>query len=323
MDILVTGARGLIGSALCSRLVAKGHRLICQSRSAHENSPGVTWIRHDLAADSPANLARLPTVDVVYHLAAQTSTYAAQQDPVRDLLANVLGFLNLLQAMRAQRSPPFVVLTGTATQIGLSDRLPLHEGLPDRPITFYDISKLTAEAYLKQYVREGWLTGCCLRLANVFGRHQPGQQLDRGIIDKIFSRALAGQEILIYGDGDYVRDYVFIDDVVSALELAPEHRDRTNGRAFYIGTGIATTLKDAFLKVGALAARISGKQAEFRYVEPPGGLSDIEFRNAVIDNSAFREATGWSPKYDFQSGLEAAYQSFLGGAPPPDSDADG
>ncbi len=137
--------------------------------------------------------------------------------------------------------------------------------------------------------------------------------MDRGIIDKIFSRALSGQNITIYGAGNYIRDYVFIDDVVSALEVAPQFRERTNGRTFYIGTGIGITLKDAFLKVGTLAARISGKHVDYMCVEPPSGLSAIEFRNAVIDYSAFKEATGWFPKYDFQTGLEAAYQSCLRG----------
>src|SRR3972149_3463042 len=101
-------------------------------------------------------------------------------------------------------------------------------------MTFYDISKLAAEMYLGQYVREGWIRGCTLRLSNVYGRNKAGQQQDRGVIDKIFSRAMSGKSITIYGDGGYVRDYVFIDDVISAFVLAPEHAEQTNGRTFCI-----------------------------------------------------------------------------------------
>ncbi len=144
MNVLVTGASGLIGSALARRLRAKGHSLVCQSRATHEDEPGMTWIQHDLSIDPPGELS-IPPVDVVYHLAGQTSTYTAQQNPVLDLSVNVLGFLNLLQVLRVQSSPPFVVLAGTATQVGLVDQLPIHEGMADRPITFYDRSKLTAE----------------------------------------------------------------------------------------------------------------------------------------------------------------------------------
>lgn len=309
MRILITGAGGLIGSALASQLLAQGHSLVCQSRSVRSDGPGVTWIRHDLAVDPPSKLS-LPQVDVVYHLAGQTSVYAAKEDPIRDLSINVLGFLHLLQALRVQESQPFVVLAGTATQLGLADCLPIDEKLSDHPVTFYDISKLTAEMYLKQYVREGWVRGCCLRLANVFGRHEPGQQADRGIIDKVFRRAVSGQGITIYGDGHYLRDYVFIDDVVSALILASRHPDETNGRHFYIGTGTGISLKDAFLRVAALATRITGVEVQCQHVEPPSGLSAIEFRNAVIDSTAFRAATGWRPQFDFDGGLQAAYSGF-------------
>ena len=286
------------------------HELLCQSRVSRENSPGVEWIRHDLADDSWEILSGRP-IDVVYHLAGQTSTYQARHDPRGDLAANVLGLLGLLEQLKRQTPPPFVVLAGTATEVGLSAVLPLHEGLPDRPVTFYDVSKLTAEMYLAQYVREKWVNGCTLRLGNVFGRNQAGQQADRGIIDRIFRQAVAGKAVTIYGDGHFLRDYVFIDDVVSAFVAAMEHGERTNGRTFYIGTGQGQSLKEAFAKVIAAAALFTGKRVGLQEVQPPPGLSEIETRNAVIDSAAFQEATGWRAQYDFESGLEAAYKEFV------------
>lgn len=310
MRILITGASGLIGSALLDRLRGENHSLICQSRFPHDDEANVKWVKLDLTKDS-WECVSLPNIDVIYHLAGQTSTYRAKQDPIEDISINVLGLLNLLEHFKKQTPPPFVVIAGTATEVGLAEHLPIHENLPDRPITFYDISKLTAEMYLKQYVREGWINGCSLRLANVFGRSKAGQQADRGIIDKVFNRAVAGQNITIYGDGNYLRDYIFIDDVVSALVLAAEHVEETNGRNFYIGSGQGITLKEAFLKVISMAAVATGVYANHVYVTPPADLSDIEYRNAVIDSSAFRQATGWVPQYDFDAGLEAAYHGFL------------
>jgi nucleoside-diphosphate-sugar epimerase len=165
--------------------------------------------------------------------------------------------------------------------------------------------------YLMQYVREGWLRGCSLRLANVFGRRTGGQQADRGILDKVFNQAAAGRSITIYGDGGYLRDYLFIDDAVSALMSAAEHAERTSGRYFCIGSGRGVSLKDAFLKVISMAADLTGVRASYEHVSPPGGLSGIESRNAIIDSSAFRQATGWVPKYDFDAGLNAAYRRSL------------
>jgi len=312
MRILITGASGLIGTALIDKLLEKPHSLICQSRHPQEDTQGVHWIKHNLIEDSWGALD-IPDVDVIFHLAAQTSVYHAKQDPLGDLSANVLSLLHLMEHFRKQKRPPFVVLSGTATEVGLTEQLPIHEGVPDNPITFYDVSKLTAEMYLKQYIREGWLTGCILRFANVFGRSQSGQKADRGIIDKVFSQAISRKNITIYGDGDYLRDYIFIDDVIAALLMAAEHAERTNGRMFYIGNGQAITLKDAFLKVIALAAMSTGSRVEYQHIDAPDGLSDIEYRNAVVDSSAFTQATGWVPQFDFESGLNEAYKNLIRG----------
>jgi len=310
MRALVTGASGLIGCELCKRMLADGHSLVCLSRAARVDQPNIHWIKHDLALDPWTGLPPLQ-FDLVFHLAGQTSTYRAQRDPIEDTRVNVLGMLNLFEYLRAHSSIPFVVIAGTATEVGLPETLPINEELQDYPITFYDLSKLAAEMYLMQYVREGLLKGCALRLANVFGRRTDEQQADRGILDRVFSQAKLGKAITIYGDGGYLRDYIFIDDVVSALVAATNNRNETNGRYFYIGTGKGTTLKDAFFKVAALAIGDAEPSCMFEYVPPPNELSPIEFRNAVIDSTAFRQATGWIPKYDFDRGLLAAYGGCL------------
>lgn len=307
--ILITGATGFIGSALQHCLRAENVTIISQSRRPHESDDGIHWVQHDLIRDSWDQLS-LPALDIVYHLAGQTSTYGARKDPIADLSANVLGLLNLLEYLRRQPSPPFVVLAGTVTEVGVPDELPIREDMPDQPITFYDISKLTAELYLKQYVREGWLKGCSLRFSNVFGRSTMGQQEDRGILDKVFQRAISGQGVTIYGDGSYLRDYIFIDDVVSALVAAPLNRERTSGRTFCVGSGHGVTIKDAFMKVVAIAETITGGHVTCEHVKPPADSSGIESRNAVIDSSAYRQATGWAAQYDLDQGLKAAYQSF-------------
>ena len=309
MNILITGARGLIGSALIERLRHSDNLIFCQSRESHSDRPGLKWLKHDLVTDSWDCLDPY-AIDVVYHLAGQTSTYRARENPIEDLTANVLGLLNLLEYFRGGGQRPFMVVAGTATEVGLSERLPINEGLPEHPVTFYDLSKLTAEMYLKQYVRDGLANGCALRLSNVFGRSRPEQQKDRGILDKIFSMAAAGKVITIYGDGNYLRDYIFIDDVVAAFVAAAEHHQQTNGRGFYIGSGRGVLLKDAFLKVAALAEKIMGIEVNHEYVDPPAELSEIEYRNSVIDASAFRKATGWMPHYDFDAGIAAAFQGY-------------
>ena len=311
MRVLVTGASGFIGSEIVKRLCVQGNDIFGISRSLQSDDSIVKWIQHDLIKD-PVSSLRLPEkIDVVYHLSGQTSTYAAKDDPIADLNSNVIALLNLLEYFKSVKQIPFVTLAGTATEVGLVDVLPISEETKDSPITFYDASKLTAEMYLKQYVREGWVRGCTLRLANAYGRSLKGQKKDRGILDKVFTQAMGKHNITIFGDGEYIRDYVFIDDVVAAFLLTSQFSEKTNGLTFYIGTGNGISLKEAFQKVISLAGDVTGKQVNIEHVIPPKNLSDIEFRNAVVDSTSFSKATGWSAKYSFETGLEAAYQSYF------------
>ncbi len=310
-NILITGATGMIGTVLLRRARQDAWTIYGQGRTIVDNDlPDINWVMFDLCNPGDA-LAKLPEFDVVFHLAGQTSTYAARDNPKLDLETNVAGFLNLLTHLKRQTQRPFVVFAGTVTQVGVTERLPINEEHCDHPATFYDISKLTAELYLKQFVAEGWLDGCSLRLANVYGYSLDGQSADRGILDKVFRSAMKGEDVTIYGSGNFLRDYVFIEDVVSAMMLAPTARERVNGRHFCLGSGRSVALKDAFSKVVDLAAEVTGTRARIIHVDPPLNLAAIEFRNAIIDASAYGDATGWRPMYDLDAGLRSAYQGFL------------
>lgn len=301
----------MIGTALLRRVRGSDWTIYCQSRTTISEPLPVRWLRFDLG-DPKLELTGAPEFDVVFHLAAQTSSSAARRDPLHDLQVNAAGFLNLLIHLRQQSRRPFVVFVGTATQAGLTDSLPIDEGVCDHPATFYDISKLVAEMYLKQFVRERWLDGCSLRLANVYGYSHPGQSADRGVLDKVFKAAVKGTDIPIYGDGHYLRDYIFVEDVVSALLAAPANKEAVNGRHFFVGSGRGTTLKEAFEQVVDLAAQVTGTRVKIVRVDPPQDIPGIEFRNATMNISAYRNATGWAPTYDLATGLRTAYQRHLG-----------
>ena len=105
--------------------------------------------------------------------------------------------------------------------------------------------------------------------------------------------------------------YVFIDDVVMAFILSEQFSDKTNGLTFYIGSGEGIALKDAFQAIIHLAAKITGKIVSCKHVKPPDNLSEIEFRDAIIDSSAFTNLTGWKPRYSFTEGLDIAYKNYF------------
>jgi nucleoside-diphosphate-sugar epimerase len=305
MNILITGASGYIASHLLQKIDPIHNNIYCQSR-CYKVDHKTNWIKHDLVNDLWEDI-NLPHIDIVYYLAAQTSIYVAEESPINDLMINVIGLLRLLEFLKKQLKPAFVVLAGTSTQAGLVDRLPINESFPNNPITFYDVSKCSAEMYLKQYIHKGWVKGCILRLSNVFGGAFSVKGQDRGIISKVYNQALSGKDVFIYGDGKFLRDYIYIDDVVSAFLAASLNSEVTNGRAFFIGSGKSLSINDAFLNVISLAAKKTGNKVGLLHIDPPSNLSSIEFRNAEIDFSAFRDATGWSPKFNFKTGIESAY----------------
>ncbi len=305
MIAIITGATGLIGSRFLERHASDFSKIYCLGRKPADCE--CEWIEFDLAKPK---IEELPDTDVFFHFAGQTSVYHAKDNVLDDLSVNVIGFLHVLELLKKQPTVPFVVYAGTATEVGLTEsELKIDEFHCDRPITFYDISKLTAENYLLQFVREGWLKGCSLRLCNVYGGMKNGKNIERGVIDLVFQKSLRGESLQLFGDGNYVRDYIHLDDVVDAFYLAALKKESVNGAFYYIGSGNGIRLKDAFDCVAKLADTVTGKLVEISSVQPPSHLSAIEFRSFVADNNAFSNATGWSPKYTkLESGLRFSYQ---------------
>ncbi|UZN08535.1 NAD(P)-dependent oxidoreductase [Leptospira santarosai] len=305
MNILITGSSGLIGSALAKRLEFLGKDVYHHSRNVNTESKNKT-IQFDLA-DSGLDKIDLPEFDVVYHLAGQTSVPYAKSNPTLDLQINVSGFLNLILCLRKQKKKPIVILAGTTTETGLHQSVIINEDVRDEPLTFYDISKLSAEYYLKQCIREGWILGCSLRLANVYGGSKPGQKKDRGILDKVFYQALKGETIQIYGDGTFLRDYIHLDDVVSAFISASDHIENTNGKHFIVGSGKSYSIREAFQAAMDVAFEITGLRSRIEYVDLPKHSSPIDSRSVIYDISSFKSATEWSPNFLLESGLRHSY----------------
>ena len=307
MKAIITGLTGLIGSAFYKNYRGQFKKIYQLGRT--QADVDAEWIPYDLSSGEPL---RLPEVDVLFHFAGQTSNYTAKQDVLNDLNVNVVGTINLLNALRKSSEKPFVVLAGTATEYGYTDKpVAINERESSHPITFYDISKLTAENYVLQYVRQGWLDGCVLRLCNVYGGSIENQSFDRGVIDKIFKIALDQKKINIYGSGEFYRDYIHIDDVVSAFFAAWKSRKKVTGEYFNVGSGVGLTVKEAFELVARLAEEITGDSVEVSFTSYPEQMSLIECRSFIANNKKFSEATRWTPKFTLEDGIRFSYSSLF------------
>lgn len=309
--VLVTGAGGYVGVRLVDALAARGHRVRRASRrelGPHRSPQVIDSIVGDTSSPEMWQQA-IAGVSAIVHLAAQTSTYVANADPLRDADVNVRPLYLLLDEVRRAGQQPFVVLAGAATQVGITDTLPVDESFSDRPITVYDLHKLQGEQLLLHHHRMGAIRAACLRLANVYGPGPSSSSPDRGVLNTMVRRALRDEELTIYGTGQYVRDYVYIDDVVAAFVMTIEHAARASGRYYVVGSGQGHTVAEAIELVGRVAERW-GKHPRLAYVPMPHGASPIELRNFVADSGALTKVTGWQAETTLEEGIERTFAAF-------------
>ncbi len=314
--ILVTGASGYVAVNIFRLLQGIPCNITRWTRQDKSLPPlqGQAQVRDfvgDYADIDVWRLALSERTDAVVHLAAQTSVYKANDDPNGDWRANVLPLLNLLEVCRQTGRNPAVVFAGTVTQAGLPEKTLIDETIQDAPVTMYDFNKLTAEQMLEYYDRHQHVRGATLRLANVYGPGPPSSSSDRGLLNMMVKKAIRGEELTIYGAGEEVRDYVFVEDVARAFLNAIACIDRIKGQSFCIGTGTGHSIADAVKLVAQRVNCRRGSQVKAVHVDSPDGLSEINKRSFVVDSRRFQEATNWRPTTELADGIDRTIESVV------------
>ena len=313
--ILITGASGYIAWNLIRQLAQFDCTIVCFSRNMAkiekpEGKAKLEFIESSYQDESAFQKA-VHNVNITFHLASQTSVYEAEKNPLADYEANVRPIQLLLEACRKSETCPVIVIAGTSTQCGMPETLPVDENVADDPITTYDFHKLQAERWLKFYTRQSWIKGVSLRLTNVYGPGPKSSSADRGILNLMISKALCGEELTVYGSGEYIRDYIYIDDVVSAFLSVPIHINDLKGKHFVLGSGVGTTIHDAIELVGELVSQQTGNKVAVKMVDLLPDLMQIEFRNFVADINQFTTVTDCRPGFVLSKGISATIASSL------------
>jgi nucleoside-diphosphate-sugar epimerase len=313
--ILITGAAGFIGSSLVNSLNAIDCKIIglkTGARATEIPSAGKAKIQfHNGDVRSPGIWDDLlEGVDTVFHLAAQTSSHHADENPFEDLKINLLPVVRFVETCQKRGIRPDIIFSGTVTQTGLTTKVPVDESRGDVPLTVYDINKLAAEKYLQYYGRVMDGRSVTLRLANVYGPGPTSGRPDRGILNQMVSNALYGKALTVFGEGNYIRDYVFIDDVVRAFLTAGASISGLNGNFYNIGSGKGHTIKEMAEAVRDAVAKTSGRHININHVPVPSSLSPIEFRHFVANTYRFQTDTGWQPRFSLPDGVTRTIQFF-------------
>lgn len=319
-SLLITGASGYLATSLFETVKNTAARVKRLSRSPLEPAASTGAVVEDIAGDIGDRAVweqALEGCDFVFHFAAQTSVYVAQKDPLGDLQANLLPMQNLLETCRAKDITPFILFAGSATEVGLAKKLPAGESGPDAPLTVYDLHKLLSEQYLESYCRQDLARGASLRLCNVYGPGPRSASPDRGILNMMIRRALKGETLRVYGKGEKIRDYIFIEDALAAFLAAGAGAKKTNGRHFILGSGRGVSLAKAFALIAERVLEQTGRRVSIEHVPPPEGLSPIENRDFIADIRIFRKTTGWKPLWTLKEGIDRTIASCLNEAAAP------
>ncbi len=301
--VLVTGGAGFIGSHLCDRLLAEGHRVvalddlttghIANLSEARGYRKAFTFFNMDIRAEGMRALFERHRPEFVMHLAAQAGVRPSLEDPVEDASVNVMGLLNVLECSVAVGVRKVVYAASGGTLYGEPRRIPVRETAASgaRPVSPYGISKKVGLDYLAYYERYRGLDFTALALGNVYGPRQDPTG-EAGVVAIFAARMLAGEPPTIFGDGNQTRDYVFIDDTVHAFVLAME---RGSGRLVNVGTGLETSVNGLYRMLAGLTG--------FRGQPSYGPLPPGEVRRIALDPSLAAEVLGWRPWTHLEDGL--------------------
>lgn len=308
---LVTGGAGFIGSHVVDALIAEGQRVVVVddlSSGKEENlNPKARLFRMDICDPKLQEVFAREKVEWVNHHAAQIDVRKSVADPKEDACINIQGLLNLLENCVRHRVKGVVFASSGGVVYGEPDDLPVAEDHPKGPLSPYGVSKLCSEYYLYCYHRVHGLPYIALRYGNVYGPRQDPHG-EAGVVAIFTGKMLKDEDPTIFGDGEQLRDYVFVEDVAKANLLAQRKLEQgqapnsIDDQAYNIGTGVGTSVNELF---GELA-EITGFQGRASFGPERKG----ELKKIFLDVSKAERGLSWKPQVTLSSGLKRTVDFF-------------
>lgn len=307
---IVTGGAGFIGSHVVEALVAEGWRVAVvddlSSGRAHNVPPEAELLQADVRAGEAYDFVLRFRPGALAHLAAQVSVARSVSDPALDASVNVLGTLRMVQAA-AEAGADRVVLASSAAVYGRPRRLPIDEEHPLDPVSPYGASKLAAEVYARVLMAGSAADWVVLRYANVYGPRQDARG-EAGVVAAFADRLRAGLPLIIHGDGEQSRDFVYVEDVAEAT-LRAMSAEGARGKTLNVGTGTACTVRELARRIWEAAAGTGPVPVQLAPPRP----GDI--RDSMLARRRAAEALGWWPRHDLDEGLRRTIAYWGAGAP--------
>ncbi len=295
---LITGGYGLIGSTLVNSL--DGEMTILTRSDNHAErikKEGVKVIKKDLLDISPEDVEGY---DVIFHCASTIDNYHIQTNPYLDAEINIKGTTKLLEACKDLEKKPKIVYLSTFFVYGNiydETKVPITEESRTDPKALYPITKLAAESIIKLYGRYKDIPYLILRLTNVYDENEEYTNKKKGIMNWLIMSAIKGETLPIYKGGDFVRDYIYLEDIIDAIKLILDKN--ISNDTFLIGTGKSILFRDM---IDFILAQ-TGNKSKVDEIEPPEFHKVVGMTNFVADTSKIK-SLGWEAKIDYKEGLQ-------------------
>ena len=310
--ILVTGGAGFIGSNLIEVLLEKRNRIVCldnfatgkrENLTAFLNNTNFTLIEGDIRNLEDCKKA-VAGVDYVLHQAALGSVPRSISDPIATDGVNIGGFLNMLVASRDAGVKRFVYAASSSTY-GNSKSLPKVEDVIGKPLSPYAITKYVNELYADTFYRTYGFETIGLRYFNVFGRKQDPNGAYAAVIPKFVNQLINYDSPVINGDGEYSRDFTYIDNVIqmNLLALTSENPEAIN-QVYNTAFGQRATLNDLVISLKNYLGEYDPKIKEVRIIYGPNRIGDIPHSMASIEKA--KKLLNYQPQFSLQNGLMEA-----------------
>ncbi len=307
MKLLITGGLGFVGSHLVDLLVKKNHKIkiltktLSKKKNIKKSSKKIQIEKIDLT-----NFQQLGKIiekfkpDIIIHLAGNASHSKSFENPLKDIDSNAKTTLFMLEKIRKLNTQCKFILGSTFIVIGKPKKLPVNENTPCNPTTIYGTNRLSSEYFCKIYHEVYGLHTNIFRITNSYG---PREQIipKKNAVNFLIYKSFKKEEISIYNQGKFFRDFIYIDDVISGINIIL--KKGKSGELYWISSGKRTW----FYEFGDILEKTTG--CKVKYSETPVYTKKVDVGNFVVSNSKLRKL-GWSPKISVDVGIKKTLKFF-------------
>jgi UDP-glucose 4-epimerase len=295
LKLLIIGGTGFIGSQLVNELNKKGHQIRVLSRNGARKNDCYKQVEYieGSVGDKQIISSVINDIDYVYYFATTTNPKQSEKDLISDLSSNLIPIVNVLYQCVNKGIKKFIFCSSGGTVYGNQNKIPINEKSLCNPISSYGLVKLSIENYIKYFNHKYNLNYEILRLSNPYGANQFTDGTF-GIIPTYIHAILSDKLISVYGEGEIVRDYIYIDDFISLnLKLLTT---TTKNNIINVGTGIGTSIKELIHKIEI----ISGKKANVQYL--PKRNFDVSVN--CLEIKKVQKIYNWKPTISLDEGIK-------------------